>query len=130
MSALHHAGIVPGGVNAAYGGMSAYEIEYTPGASPSILCLGTAALPAGGTQVTLQPCGRTAKTVWLLAPQETSAGFFYVLISAATLSSSGHPFVLTEVAPGAPLVTTQLVASTAAGFAHQEWGTEPGVLPS
>jgi hypothetical protein len=130
LSALNHAGIVPGGVDARYGGMSAYEIEYTPGASPSIQCLGTAALPAGGTQVTLQPCGRAAKTIWLLSPQETNAGFFYVLISAATLSSSGHAWALTEVSTGAPLTTTQLLASTASGFAHQEWGTEPGVLPS
>jgi hypothetical protein len=52
-----------------------------------------------------------------------------VLISAATSNSFRHPYALTALKTGTPLVTAQLVASTAAGFAHQVWGARQGVLP-
>jgi hypothetical protein len=123
---FYRAGLLSGGLNALYGSLFAYEIEYTPGASSSDLCLGTVGPPGAGTPVTLEPCGMQAKTVWIVAPQKTG----YVLISAATRNSFRHPYVLTALPPGAPLVTAPLVASTAPGFARQLWGAEQGVLPS
>jgi hypothetical protein len=123
---FYRAGLLSGGLNALYGGLFAYEVEYTPGASPSDLCLGTAGQPGPGTPVTLEPCGVQIKTVWIIAPQKTG----YVLISAATANSFRHPYVLTAVRPGAPLATVQLVATTAGAFAHELWGAERGVLPN
>ena len=123
---FYRAGLLPGGLNALYGGLFAYEIEYTPGATPSDLCLGTARQPGAGTPITLEPCGMQVKTVWIVARQKTG----YVLISAATPNSFRHPYVLTAPRRGAPLVTAQLVASTAAAFAHELWGAELGVLPT
>ena len=85
MHDFYQAGLLSGGLNALYGGLFVYEIEYTPGASPSDLCLGTAATPgAVGTPVALEPCGVKAKTLWIFAPQKTSTGTYYALISAAT----------------------------------------------
>ena len=108
-----------------------YEIEYTPGGSPSGLCLGTARAPGAGTRATLEPCGRTVKTVWIFAPEKTSTGTYYALISAAT-STQLQPSVRADhVGGGDPLVTAPLAASTtSSAFAHQLWNAEPGVLPS
>ena len=127
---FHEAGFLSGGLNALYGGLSVYEIEYAPGASPSFLCLGTAATPVAGTRVTLQPCGMQAKTLWIFAPHTTSTGAYDALISAATGKNFQDPYVLTSLKPGAPLVTAQLVAGTSPEFAHQLWNWETGVLPS
>jgi hypothetical protein len=130
VSDFHAAGFVSAGLNALYGGLSVYEIEYAPGASPSFLCLGTAGTPGAGTPVTLEPCGMQAKTLWIFAPQKTSSGPHEVLINAATSRNFQHPYVLTTLAPGTPLATAQLVAGTSSAFAHQLWNWETGVLPS
>ncbi len=127
---FYQAGLLSGGLNKLYSGLFVYEIEYTPGATPSDLCLGTARTPAAGTPVALEPCGMTAKTVWIFAAQKTSTGTDYALISAATSNSFQHPYVLTMLKPGAPLVTAHLVASTSSAFAHQLWNAEAGVQPS
>ena len=130
VSDFHEAGFVSGGLNALYGGLYVYEIEYAPGASPSFLCLGTAGTPGAGTRVTLQPCGVRATTLWIFAPHKTSTRTYDALISAATSKSFQDPYVLTSLKPGAPLVTAQLVAPASSAFAHQLWKWETGVLPS
>ena len=42
---FYRAGLLAGGLDKLYSGLSVYEIEYTPGATPSDLCLGTAGTP-------------------------------------------------------------------------------------
>jgi hypothetical protein len=44
----------------------ALEIEYSPFGVDSGLCMGTAATAVNGTEVSLQPCGVTAKTTWIV----------------------------------------------------------------
>jgi hypothetical protein len=127
---FYRAGLLAGGLDKLYSGLSVYEIEYTPGATPSDLCLGTARTPGAGTPVALEPCGMRAKTVWIFARQKTSTGTYYALISAATSNSFQHPYVLTSLKPGAPLVTAHQVASTDSHAGHQLWSAEAGVLPS
>jgi hypothetical protein len=127
---FYQAGLLSGGLNKLYRGLFVYEIEYTPGATPSDLCLGTAGIPGAGSPVALEPCGMKARTVWIFAPQKTSTGTYYALISAATSHSFQHPYVLTSLKRGAPLVTARLVASTSSAFGHQLWSAEAGVLPS
>jgi len=127
---FYRAGLLAGGLDKLYSGLFVYEIEYTPGATPSDLCLGTARTPGAGTPVALEPCGMRAKTVWIFARQKTSTGTYYALISAATSNSFQHPYVLTSLKPGAPLVTAHQVASTDSHVGHQLWSAEAGVLPS
>ena len=126
---FYRAGLVQGGLNALYGGLFAYEIEYTPGHSPTDLCLGVASAPGSGTPVTLQPCGMNAKTIWIFDPQPASTGT-YVLISAATSRDFQHPAALTALAPGFPLMTAPLFTNVPAKtLAHQLWSALAGVLP-
>jgi hypothetical protein len=123
---LAHAGLVSGGLSALYGTLSAYEIQYTPGRSPSDRCLGVTGTPAAGTPVTLEPCGVTAKTVWIFDPD----GHYYALISAATSQNYRHPFALTALVPGFPLFTAPLATGVPAKvLAHQLWNARQGVLP-
>jgi hypothetical protein len=123
---LAKAGLVAGGLNALYGGLLAYEIEYTPGGSPTDRCLGVASTPAAGTPVALEPCGVTARTVWIFDPD----GAYYVLISAATNQGFSHPFALTALVPGFPLVTAPLATGVPASvLARQLWNAREGVLP-
>jgi hypothetical protein len=46
--------------------LNAYEIEYAPFGAASGECVGVAATPTTGEHVTLQPCGVSAKTVWIV----------------------------------------------------------------
>jgi hypothetical protein len=124
---LARADLVVGGLNALYGGLPAYEIEYTPGGSPTDRCLGVGSTPGAGTPVALEPCGVTARTVWIFDPD----GAYYALISAATNQSFRHPFALTALVPGFPLVTAPLAAGVPASvLARQLWNARAGVLPS
>jgi len=123
------AGLISGGLNAVYGGLFAYEIEYTPGGSPSDLCLGVGTAPGAGTPVVLEPCGMNASTIWIFDPEPTSTGTYYALISAATSHNFRHPYSLTALVPGFPLVTAPL-ATGGPALAHQLWSAAQGVLPS
>jgi hypothetical protein len=124
---LARAGLVAGGLNALYGALSAYQIVYTPGGSPTDRCLGVASTPGAGTPVALEPCGATARTVWIFDPD----GAYDALISAATNQDFRHPFALTALAPGFPLVTAPLATGVpASALARQLWSARQGVLPS
>jgi hypothetical protein len=128
---FYHAGLLSRGLNALYSRLFVYEIDYAPGGSLSGLCLGTARTPGAGTRVTLEPCGVTVKTVWIFAPEKKSTRTYYALISAATSRNFHHPYSLTALAPGVPLVTAPLAASTTRpAFARQLWNAKRGVLPS
>jgi hypothetical protein len=124
---LSKAGLISGGLNALYGGLAAYEIQYAPGGSPSDRCLGVTGTPGAGTPVALEPCGVTARTVWIFDP----VGSSYALINAATSQNFQHPFALTALVPGFPLVTAPLATAVPAKvLAHQLWSARQGVLPS
>jgi hypothetical protein len=124
------AGLISGGLNARYGRLSAYEIEYTPNGVFSGLCLGVRTAPGAGTPVVLEPCGVNAKTVWIFEPVKTRSGTFSALISAATNRDFRHPYSLTALVPRFPL-TTEPLTTTAHGpaLAHQLWKARRGVLP-
>jgi hypothetical protein len=44
----------------------AFEIQYTPFGAPTGECIGVAATATQGEHVTLQPCGVSGKTLWIL----------------------------------------------------------------
>ena len=74
----------------------AFEIEYAPFGANSGLCMGLASTAVQGEKVSLQPCGVTSKTVWIVDTNDqtriTSAGI--PLINGSDTNFS-HPFVLT-----------------------------------
>ena len=76
----------------------AFEIEYAPFGVDSGLCMGVASTAVNGEGVSLQPCGVSGKTVWIVdifdSPNTTFAGGYVPLINGSDRNFS-RPFVLT-----------------------------------
>ena len=122
----------------------AFEAEYAPYGVDSGLCFGLASTAVQGEKVTLQPCGETSKTVWIVDTTDaviTSAGV--PLINGSDTNFS-HPFVLTYPAdayptdkPRASLEVTNITGSTNGSGgpilgtvdSSQLWSADIGVLP-
>jgi hypothetical protein len=145
------AGLVSAAVNLHYGGGAvgfpddpAIELEYAPFGVDSGLCTGVAATATAKEGVTLQPCGVSAKTVWIIDTNDspvTLRGGYVPLINGSDTNFS-HPFVLTYPGNGFPTdkPRPQLFVNNLTGFSHgigtpigsvndtQLWGADFGVL--
>ena len=122
------AGLLPAGLDALYSSLNVSEFEFTPGGLNTGLCVGAF---SGVFPVSLQPCGATAKTLWIFDPRIT-LGFapYDALINGAT-NNPKHPDSLTAVRPGQPLITVPLrpYSFPPMLFALQVWTPVHGVLP-
>ena len=149
------AGLVSAAVNLHYGNGSvvanddpAFENEYAPFGVNSGLCMGVAATAFNDEGVTLQPCGVSSKTVWIL---DTYDQFSFItalrngipLINGSDTNFS-HPFVLSypDIRFPTDKPRPQLVVLNLTGFSNgfggpqlgtinsnQLWGATFGVLP-
>jgi hypothetical protein len=100
----------------------AFENEYAPFGVDSGLCLGVAATAFQGEGVTLQPCGVSAKTVWVLDTLDQQfthawANGYVPLINGSDTNFS-QPFVLTYPKNAFPTdkPRPQLVVTNLTGF--------------
>ncbi len=93
-----------------YASLSVYEFQYAPGNKPTGLCVGVGTTPGSGTPVTLQPCGVTVRTTWILDPHTTSAGSYDALISGATDTNFSQPLLADHAAGRLPLFTVAAAA--------------------
>jgi hypothetical protein len=141
--ALHYGGLGTGSVND-----PAFENEYAPFGVDSGLCMGLASTAVAGEGVTLQPCGVSSKTVWIL---DTYDQYSFVdalrngvpLINGSDTNFS-QPFVLTYPDNAYPTdkPRPQLIVTNLTGFSQgpggpevntvnsgQLWGATFGVLP-
>ena len=73
---------------------AAFEIQYSPYGVDSGLCAGVAATAVAGEKVTLQPCGVSAKTVWIVDSRTTLCGHGYVPLINGSDTNFSQPFVL------------------------------------
>jgi hypothetical protein len=116
------------------------ENEYAPFGVNSGLCAGIVATPFNGEGVTLQPCGITAKTLWIINSSNPIFTFIHgytSLINGANANFS-HPYVLTYPQEGYPtdLPRPQLqvhqVETFSSGFpfivTQQLWGADFGTV--
>ncbi len=99
VSDYFQAGLVSASIDQLYGDDTAFELQYTPFGAPTGQCAGVAATATAGEHVTLQPCGLTAKTVWIADSSASITDSFVPLINGSTQDGS-DPFVLTYP-PGA-----------------------------
>ena len=130
-----------------YGDDFAFENAYTPFGVFSGLCLGVAATAFQNEGVTLQPCGASSRTIWIVDDNESFLHNFpgVPLINGSNTNFS-HPFVLTYPPnanptdiPRVQLRVTNLTGSTQPGGHHfpvistvnssQLWIATFGVLP-
>jgi hypothetical protein len=125
----------------------AVENEYAPFGVDSGLCLGVAATAFQGEGVTLQPCGVSSKTVWILDTLDQSFTeaweHGYIPLINGSNTNFSHPYVLTYPANGFPTdkPRPQLTVTNLTGFSfhvgnlfgtgndsNQLWGATFGEL--
>jgi hypothetical protein len=80
---------------------AAFEIQYDPYGVDSGLCTGVAATATAGEDVTLQPCGVSSKTLWIVDSADTVRHGYVPLINGSDTNFS-QPFVLTYPADSFP----------------------------
>jgi hypothetical protein len=132
--ALHYgciSAIFPGGscqdAKGLFPNLSAFEMEYAPFGVDSGLCMGVAAAAFQGEGVTLQPCGVSSKTVWIIdSPPSFDAIFSFPgvpLINGSDTNFS-HPFVLTYPAGANPVdkPRAQVTVTNLTGFSNPVGG--------
>jgi hypothetical protein len=134
------AGLVSPALGIHYGNDFALELQYSPYGVDSGLCVGIASAPITNEGVTLQPCGVSAKTVWITDVQNIQRGglftFPYVPLISGAGTNFSNPFVLTYPQNGNPtdrprpqLVTQNLHQfSRGQVFDNQQWSAFFGVL--
>ena len=154
VSDFYAAGLVSPQVNLHYGGGSlhaknepAFELEYSPYGVDSGLCVGVASTAVQGEGVSLQPCGVSARTVWILDLNDSPSTFDhdYVPLINGSDTNFSHPYVLTYPKNGFPtdrprpqLLVQNLTGFTQGHFPHgtpignvddnQLWGADWGIL--
>jgi hypothetical protein len=131
----------------------AFENEYAPFGVDSGLCMGVAASAFNDEGVTLQPCGVSSKTVWILDSLDVAFSPAFVASYVPLINGSdtnfSQPFVLTYPNQGYPTdkPRPQLVVTNLTGFsrftpitggqggiqvgtvnANQLWGADFGTL--
>ena len=130
------AGLVSSALDLHYANDWAYEIEYSPNGVNSNLCVGVGSTAANLTPVSLQPCGASAKTVWVVDSANTIKGFYVPLINGSDTNFS-HPYVLHYPGNSFPTDTprpqlntyTLQTYSNGTVFDNEMWGANFGVLP-
>ena len=138
------AGLVSAALNLHYANDEAFEFEYSPLGADSGLCVGLATTAVSGEGVTLQPCGVSAKTVWVVDVADSPATLnrgYVPLINGSTTNFS-HPHVMTYPANGYPTdrPRPQIQVRNLTGFSNgfgpiigtvidtQLWGATFGVI--
>jgi len=103
----------------------AFEEEYAPFGVDSGLCVGVASTAFSDEGVTLQPCGVSSKTVWVLDTLDQQftdawANGYFPLINGSDTNFS-EPFVLTYPNDGYPTdkPRPQLTVQNLSGFSFQ-----------
>jgi hypothetical protein len=130
------AGLVSASLNLHYASLQAYELEYSPFGADTGLCVGVGSTAANGTLVTLQPCGVSAKTVWVIDKFDAIKGGYAPLINGSDTNFS-HPFVLTYPQDSfptdvpRPILQTENLQKFSNGTVNdrQMWSANLGVLP-
>ena len=110
-----------------YDTLEADEFEYSPFGVQTGLCVGVGATPANGTRVDLEPCGVSAKTVWIIdSPAVTGPA---AADQRGDRQQLLRPLVLSALGQGcrcSPRRCTPRAASTV--FTNQLWGSKTGVV--
>jgi hypothetical protein len=121
---LHYGGganfVLPNGTKVAFPDDAAFEVQYDPYGVDSGLCTGVAATATAGEGVTLQPCGVSSKTLWIVDSADEIRSGYVPLINGSDTNFS-QPYVLTYPAnayptdkPRAQLYVTNLTGSKGA----------------
>jgi hypothetical protein len=130
---FYAAHMVSAALNLHYSNLPAFENEYAPFGVDSGLCMGVAVAAFDDEGVTLQPCGVSANTVWVLDYRDSwstfSHGGYVPLINGSDTNFS-HPEVLTYPNIRYPTDSSrpQLTITPLTGFSQGPNGPELGTV--
>ncbi len=134
----YQAGLVSLAFDEQYAHLTAMEIEYSPYDASTGECVGVPAAAGQGTSVSLQPCGVSGKTIWIVDSRAPIGRSPVPLINASGSATTPHvlslpaEFALPGLLPGRFLATSQLqtaqLSSGASRLFDQEWSADSGVL--
>jgi hypothetical protein len=122
---FYSAGIVGAAVGQTWPSDEVYEYQYAPDGVPASLCLGLAVTAANGTAVSLQPCGISAKTLWIALSADRIGGYQPLISGTDTVTSA--PYVLTAGQVGGVLTTTEMYLAAGSVAPSQMWENRSGV---
>jgi hypothetical protein len=111
----------------------AFEIEYAPYGVDSGYCMGVSSTAFNDEGVTLQPCGVSSKTVWILDSIDVVFGLSfrdaYVPLINGSDTNFSQPFVLTYPNNGEPtdMPRPQLTVQNLQGSVEWSLGGEGGI---
>lgn len=97
VSDFYKDGLVSAEVNDHYGKLHAVEVEYAPHGQRTGLCAGLSHTAYQGEGLTLQKCGVSAKTVWIIDTGDSPATApeqHFPLVSGST-KNFAHPYAMT-----------------------------------
>jgi hypothetical protein len=130
------AGLLSKSLAVHYAGDEAYELEYSPYGVDSGLCTGVGSTAGNGTPVSLQPCGVSSKTVWVVDSSDPGTGPTYYPVINGSDTNFSHPYVLHY--PGSayptdmprPQLNTYMLQQYSNGsiYNNEMWADETGVL--
>jgi hypothetical protein len=124
---FYKAGLASAALNLHYSHNVAFEIEYTPYGVPSHLCVGVTS--ANGSAVTLQPCGDTAKTLWVVDERnlEHISGTRYAPLINGSDTNFSDPYVLSNRS-GTLYSSQENTYSSGTVYDNQLWTASNGVV--
>ncbi|MEW2514643.1 hypothetical protein [Streptomyces sp. NPDC046870] len=97
VSDFHQDGLLSAEVNRHYGTLRAVEVEYAPYGERTGLCAGLATTAHQNEGLTLQKCGVSARTVWIIDTADsptTAAQGHFPLVNGST-TDFAHPYAMT-----------------------------------
>jgi len=108
----------------------AFELQFAPAGAPTGECVGVPSTAAQGTEVSLQPCGVSANTIWIVDSSQSISGSYVPLINATDTNFSA-PYVLTSTSTssGGSLETETLQNQAGQVSSDQLWSEHIGPLP-
>jgi hypothetical protein len=132
---FYAAGLVSASLDLHYSHLHAFEFQYSPNGVDSGLCVGVGSTAATNTPVALEPCGSSAKTVWVVDSYNSIAGHYVPLINGSDTNFS-HPYVLhypgnayPTDSPRPQLNTYELQQySNGTVYNNEQWGADYGIL--
>lgn len=136
VSDFYAAGYVTLALDQHYSSLSVLEIQYSPDGKASTLCVGVASTAVDGTPVVLEPCGVSARTLWVVDSHDSITGGYVPLINGSD-TSFPDPYVLHYPGSASPkdlprprlnTYTLQRYANNHV-FTNEIWGSDYGVLP-
>jgi hypothetical protein len=132
---FYAAKLVSASLDLHYSHLYAFEFQYSPNGVNSGLCMGVGSTAANATPVALEPCGASAKTVWVVDSYNSITGHYVPLINGSDTNFS-HPYVLHY--PGnsyptdspRPQLNTYTLQQYSNGtvFNNEQWGADYGIL--